>query len=82
MKNFRFTVKGSGEFPYVMLARGACHPSQEEDSRSMANFSSARSVNLVGLIPNEDSWRSFGWSIIVRPPLMLDDYNTYHTWPC
>jgi hypothetical protein len=82
MKDFRFTVRGSGDFPFVMLSRGACHPNQEEDSRSMVNFSSVRSVSLIGFMPNEDSWRSFGWSIVSRPPLMVDDHNVYHTWPC
>ena len=82
MKTMKFSVRGSGKFPFMMLARGSCHPSTEEDARSMVDYSSNRTVNLTGLMPNEDSWRSFGWSVVRRPPLMVDDYNTYHTWPC
>jgi len=82
MKNIRFSVRGSGKFPITMLARGGCHPSEEEDAQSMADYTSLRTINLVGFTPSDDSWRAFGWSIVKRPPIMTDDYNIYHTWPC
>lgn len=82
MKTVSFTVRGYGKFPFAMLARGGCHPSEEEDARSMVDHSSIRTVSLIGLMPNTDSWRSYGWSVVSGPPIMVDDYNIYHTWPC
>ncbi len=82
MTSNRFTVKGSGSFPYVLLQRGKCYPEREVDVDSMFNYTSSRTINLIGFPPNEDSWRSFGWMVISQPPFYKEEYVKYHTWPC
>jgi hypothetical protein len=77
-----FSVSGSGAFPFTLLQRGRCYPVDEKDVDSLFNYSSQRTVNLCGQDPNDTLWKTFGWTIIIRPPSYEDDYNEYHTWPC
>lgn len=82
MNSNRFSVKGSGDFPYAMLQRGKCYPEAEVDVENMLSYSSPRTINLVGFLQSEDSWRSFGWMVVSGPPLYKEEYTKYHTWPC
>ena len=82
MNNLRFTVKGSGPFPFIMLQMGECHPVDEKDVDNLFNYSGTRTINLRGQNPSDNLWRTHGWSVIMSPAMYEDDYNIYHTWPC
>ena len=69
---YRFTVEGSGEFPFDMLRYDRCWPKDEShDVVNMTSYSRdrfslrKRQVELIGLNdPTSARWASFGWKIV------------------
>lgn len=75
VRRYRFTVRGSGEFPHDMLRYDACWPRCEIDSHKM-NYAATcegalREVELLtnheGKLwrPTEGRWESHGWVVVV-----------------
>lgn len=73
---FRFTVEGSGEFPFDMLRYDECFPRHESEARGLARtYANGKAdinrhtVELVSRgrarhwLPNVGRWRSFGWEV-------------------
>lgn len=62
----KFTVQGSGYFPFDMLRYDACYPATSDDAASL-NLKEARTITLISAMvaqPTEGRWRSFGWQVI------------------
>ena len=80
---YHFSVKGSGGFPYRLLSACCAYPLNEIDAEKIfSEETRSRTINLVGNIPIANFWASYGWSVVKSPPIIADDYNDYHTWPC
>jgi hypothetical protein len=80
---YHFSVKGSGRFPYKLLSLCCAYPQGELDAYNIFEEKTrVRTINLVGNMPSANFWASNGWSVVKSPPVMVDDYNEYHTWPC
>lgn len=71
----RFTVEGSGDFPFDMLRSDRCWPAAAGAvARIGANYGTADREGLRGRIvaletaekyaPNRQRWASFGWSVV------------------
>lgn len=73
----RFTVRGSGEFPFDMLRYDACHPRHESEARGLgrtyANGKAPTEPVSVELEsrgrpsnwwPTAARWQSFGWTVV------------------
>jgi hypothetical protein len=61
----RFTVEGSGEFPFDMLRFDACFPASMSDSEELER-TDARSIELETLSPTSptpERWRAFRWTV-------------------
>lgn len=72
----RFTVRGSGEFPFDMLRYDACHPRHENEARGLGRTyvrgdapverheveleSCGRPLHWE---PTAARWQSFGWTV-------------------
>jgi hypothetical protein len=66
----RFTVCGSGTFPFDMLRYDACHPAGEQQSALLFDHHDEwREVELIHYSevkswePTVERWRSFGWDV-------------------
>ena len=68
----RFTVEGSGDFPFDMLRRDCCWPEREADSGALdlirnAEYFTPRRVTLLSdnyRVPTDGCWKSFAWKVI------------------
>jgi hypothetical protein len=63
----RFTVRGKGYFPGVMLQRDFCRPATTDDeeliTRSSITFVEIEMLAIAGFCTPEE-WQKFGWTVI------------------
>jgi hypothetical protein len=79
----RFTVEGSGAFPFDMLRYDCCWPENESDSPNVglmydtAEYIKTRRIALLSdnqHVPTDTRWKMFGWKVVgieqlkARPP--------------
>jgi hypothetical protein len=69
MKVQRFTVEGSGEFPFDMLRYDSCWPHTEQDSGLLTaegkrQVQLDREVSSRRSVPTTARWESFNWRVI------------------
>jgi|3_EtaG_2_1085321.scaffolds.fasta_scaffold499722_1 hypothetical protein len=85
-KIYTFEVKGSGQFPYALLAEQVCFPKSNKDAKNaFENTYSSRTISLQSSrVPSVNLWKSYGWSVggVLSSYIEKEDYNLYHTWPC
>ena len=67
-KKKRYSVLGSGSFPFDMLHHDASYPFSQSDAAAMAvHRLEPRRVELVGMLvnglPSTERWASFGWEV-------------------
>lgn len=67
--NFRFHVRGRGEFPLDMLRYDDCHPCGEHDIAAIANGEYVHERRTITLTTDERlihpaRWASFGWAVV------------------
>lgn len=72
----RFTVEGSGQFPFDMLRHDRCWPSSSTEVIGLAPhdrstlYGDRRRVELHSHIePKPDRWASFGWPVVEQHTL-------------
>lgn len=70
IQGYKFTVVGTGEFPFDMLRYDRCWPRLESEIVALAPhhrgslIRELRSVTLIGLNePTDGRWASFGWKV-------------------
>lgn len=74
-REIRFTVEGSGEFPFDMLRYDRCFPASESDAGKMPRPHQGSSRRIIELIavdhdgnnrfaPTIGRWESFRWKVI------------------
>ena len=65
VKQYQFTVRGMGYFPFDMLRYDACYPGDMDAVSGLAEQCSLREVLLLSSkYPTIDRWRSFRWKVM------------------
>jgi hypothetical protein len=69
----RFTVEGSGAFPFDMLRYDCCWPENESDSPNVGlmydttEYIKTRRITLLSdnqQVPTDSRWKMFGWKVV------------------
>jgi hypothetical protein len=69
----RFTVEGSGAFPFDMLRYDCCWPENESDSPNVGltydttEYIKTRRITLLSdnqQVPTDTRWKMFGWKVV------------------
>lgn len=69
MKYFqKFSVTGTGPFPFDMLRYDACYPSDSDNAMALGETENrtiwlSRTVDLARNQPTGPRWASFGWKL-------------------
>lgn len=68
-KFYRYTVEGSGIFPFDMLRYDGAWPARSEDASrlvtSKGHAEGSRSIEVCShYSPTVDRWKSFGWLVV------------------
>ena len=62
--HYRYTVRGSGDFPFDMLRYDCAYPSRSESIDGLKPSPETRTVELSSYKrPTDERWSSFGWPV-------------------
>lgn len=65
MKQHKYTVSGTGEFPFDMLRFESCWPNDKHDAANLGTRSYRRVTLLGPHAPDVKRWKAYGWIVIV-----------------